>query len=459
MLYINSLKNESINRRASLKRMGLASVAVFAGVGCAGRGTVLDPADDSATDRSTEPLTGLLLDATGRRQLAGIALVVERGGRRLLELALGDAGGLAASEPRGSARPLTVQSKLRVASVSKLVVMLTALRLAEAGKLDLDADVRNALPQLKHPDFAEAPLTLRLLLSHRSSLRDPVDEAYYAASPNRIETILGPHLAIRDRRPGSWFEYCNLNYGIAATLLERAAGDRFDRLARRLVLTPAGLSGGFNWSGVSARDRRAGATLYRRFEDGWRVQADGPAALAAAEPTGIVLPGFRFDDYAVGSNGTLFSPQGGLRLSARELAQLARLVGAEPELQAVTWRYAGDSSDRRNGEDGGGLFLEAGLGCFHWPADESPIPGQRMIGHDGEAYGLYSGAWYLPELDAAIGFAVTGTPAGEQPPGLRHRGYNRWSQACFDRAAQALGLAPDAAAGPEPAYRQRRRCR
>ncbi|MEM6708967.1 MAG: serine hydrolase domain-containing protein [Pseudomonadota bacterium] len=425
---------ESPLRRQLLRTGALLTAGLgLPGVSRAGAAPVADLADR---------LAPLLRGADGGRQLAGAALVVERASAPMAAGVVGQAAGLDASRRDDRPRPLTLHSKMRVASVSKMVVALTAVRLAEAGVVSLDRDLRPTFPMLTHPAFPDAPLSLRHLLAHTSTIRDPLDEAYYAVSPARIESILGPHLMNPKARrpPGAWFEYCNLNFGLAATVMERAAKERFDVLARTLVLEPAGLTGGFNWSAVAAADRRQGATLYRRFDDGWRVQTDGPEVLSDSKPVGVVEDTFAFADYAIGSNGTLFSPQGGLRINAFELAQLARLAGTEPALQGVEWRLETADGEEQNGDSWGGAFYEVGLGSYQWPAERSPIPGTRMIGHDGEAYGLYSGAWYLPELDASIGFAVTGTPAGEQPAGGSHPGYNRWSQAMFDIAATVLAL-------------------
>src|SRR5687768_14014428 len=72
-------------------------------------------------------------------------------------------------------RPVTPDDPVRVASVSKLVVAIGLLRLVEQGKLNLDADVSKTLGwKLHNPAFPHTPITLRLLLSHRSSLTDNV---------------------------------------------------------------------------------------------------------------------------------------------------------------------------------------------------------------------------------------------------------------------------------------------
>jgi len=76
----------------------------------------------------------------------------------------------------GAGRPVTADDPVRIASVSKLVVAIGVMRLVEQHKLDLDADVSDLLGYtLRNPAFPDAPITLRLLLSHRSSLTDGVD--------------------------------------------------------------------------------------------------------------------------------------------------------------------------------------------------------------------------------------------------------------------------------------------
>ena len=72
-----------------------------------------------------------------------------------------------------SGRALTADDPARVASISKLVTAIGVLRLVEAGQLDLDADVSALLGfPLRNPAFPDAPISLRMLLSHTSSLTD-----------------------------------------------------------------------------------------------------------------------------------------------------------------------------------------------------------------------------------------------------------------------------------------------
>lgn len=308
--------------------------------------------------------------------------------------------------------PFTTASPMRVASVSKMAAALTVLRLAARGALDPQADIRgNFDPALANPHFPDTPITLAHLLSHTAGLEDP--EVYWRAAPGRTEDLFTPAMWRTPDwgPPGKGFRYANFGYGLAAHILEAQTGERFDRLAAREVLRPLGIDAGFNWSGVSQAKRRAGATLYtRQQESGWQAEADSPDVLAATRPAILAGKGFSLDAYIPGTNGTLFSPQGGLRASLEDIAALARAVAAEPAMTTPLWQF---DPAQPNGDDERGYFTSFTAGAQIHAAATSPIPGVKLIGHHGEAYGLYSAAFHAPALDAEIAFAVTGTtPAG-----------------------------------------------
>src|SRR4051794_40147172 len=93
-----------------------------------------------------------------------------------------DAQGEIASFAEGFADPqsrrrVTADDPVRVASVSKMVVAIGVMKLVEAGKLDLTSDVSRWLGwPLRNPGFPERPITLRMLLSHTSSVREHDDD-------------------------------------------------------------------------------------------------------------------------------------------------------------------------------------------------------------------------------------------------------------------------------------------
>ena len=69
--------------------------------------------------------------------------------------------------------PFTRKSRFRVASVSKMFTMFTIMQLVEQGKLNLDDDVSKYLGfTLRNPYYPNTPITVSMLASHQSSLRD-----------------------------------------------------------------------------------------------------------------------------------------------------------------------------------------------------------------------------------------------------------------------------------------------
>ncbi len=333
------------------------------------------------------------------------------------------------------ARALTPDAGVRAASISKLATALAAGALEAEGRLDLDADVRPLLgydPRTgaANEESAGAPVSLRALLSHTSGICDPA--VYWAPLGETLESLVSGGASCA-HGPGEGWAYANINYALAAEVMEHAAGERFDQIAATRVFAPAGIKAGFNWSGVSPQRRAGGAALHR-FEDGrWVVQIDGPGTLASPEPAILRAPGAELSAYEPGTNGTLFSPQGGLRISAPDLARLAALflpggqgadlarpldiAGGEPETGVLAW--------------GGGPQILT-------PGQIEDRPGLMLVGHSGEAYGLYGGAWADPERGAAVAFFVTGVdPAGDATRDPRS-GLTYWEAALMDIALDVL---------------------
>jgi CubicO group peptidase (beta-lactamase class C family) len=352
--------------------------------------------------------------------LSGLVMVVaDRDG-----VVRADAFGQAVVDPP---RALTPDTPMRVASISKAVVAIGVMRLVEAGKLDLDADVSKWLGwQMRNPAFPDVPVTLRQLLSHTSGV---VDGPGYNFP---LEVSLKDGMAA-DRwsksPPGGRFEYANLNYGIIGTVMEAATGERFDRLMTRLVLAPLQLDAGYNWSGASDAAIAKAAALYRTGKDetdwraggAWVAQVDDLKGVRAACPVRSTA-GCNLDAYVPGTNGTLFSPQGGLRISALGLATIGRMLlrGGEvdgvrllqpasvKELMTPVWRYSGRAQD--DTYNGAMLCYGPGLHCLSGVkgATDQPVQGSWW-GHLGEAYGLLAGLWVDRTRDRVLVYALTGT--------------------------------------------------
>ncbi|MCW1401270.1 beta-lactamase family protein [Novosphingobium sp. MW5] len=155
---------------------------------------------------------------------------------------------------RTTGRKVTADDPVRIASISKLVTAMGVMRLVDQGTLDLDRDVSDYLGwKLRHPNFPDKTITLRLLLSHQSGLLDGPDLYIIPLGMTLRERLSDPRVWDKEHEPGSgWFHYTNLNFPVVASVMEKATGERFDKLMARLVLKPLKVDACFNWgSGCS----------------------------------------------------------------------------------------------------------------------------------------------------------------------------------------------------------------
>jgi CubicO group peptidase (beta-lactamase class C family) len=222
-------------------------------------------------------------------------------------------------------RQVTIDDPVRIASVSKLFVALGVMRLVDTGKLDLDRDVSDYLGwQLRNPAFPDSKITLRLLLSHQSSATDDAD--YLIPVDQTVRAKMADPKAWDARHaPGSgWFHYTNLNFPIVASVMEAATHERFDQLIDRTVMKPLKLSACFNWSPCTVKQAGRAVVLFR--STGEVARDDLKGALPACPGVAAADGGCDLSRYAPGWNGGIFSPQGGLRISARDLASTGQML-------------------------------------------------------------------------------------------------------------------------------------
>lgn len=348
-----------------------------------------------------------------------------------------DRGGITAIRVHGFAdkatgRKVTADDPVRIASISKLVTTLGVMRLVEAAKLDLDADASVLLGwRLRNPAFPQVPITLRLLLSHRSSL---TDSAGYWQTPlgGELSDILkDPRVWDTKHAPGRYFRYTNLNFPLVAQIMERATGERFDQLMARLVLQPLGIDGCFNWALCSDTTAARAVVLYDAEgkpvkDDNYGRKPDCPVMPSSDGSCDLSL-------WHAGENGALFSPQGGLRISAKGLVRIGRLLLGDgridgkrllkaSSIQAMAtpeWQYRpgnGLTYEEDTGDDDAGFFCRYGLamqtlatpakGCRDDPFDD----GVPRVGHSGSAYGLQAGLWVDRQGGTGVVWFATGMP-------------------------------------------------
>lgn len=334
-------------------------------------------------------------------------------------------------------RPVTADDPVRIASISKMVTSIAVMRLVEQGKLDLDADVSRYLGwQLRNPAFPGQPITLRLLLSHRSSLTDTID--YVLPLDADMRAVLeNPKAWDAEHKPGTFFRYTNFNFPVIAAIMESRTGERFDRLMDRLVIKPMGLKACYNWESCDAETAARAVVLYRA---GKPVKDDHQGAKPICSVTPASDGRCDLNTWRAGANGAIFSPQGGLRISMRGLAKIGRMLIGKGKVDGVRilssksaamlhqplWTFNGSNADT-GGDDGNasgtGFFCRYGLavqflataqkGCRDDVIGGGPLAAGEALrfGHAGDAYGLKSGLWIDPRWGKGVAYFATDVPA------------------------------------------------
>ncbi len=365
------------------------------------------------------------------------------------------------------------ETMYRIASISKLITTLGVMRLVEEGKLTLDADVSAYLGwSLRNPNFPDAPITMRMLLTHRASITDEADYYWEDKLSVNLRDVFTPGGAqfgkgamwATNAKPGDYFSYGNLNWGVIATVMERVSGERFDRLMKRVVFDPLGIRGGFNPADMAAVDVANLATLYRKRavvngkeiwnpRGPWIAQVDDYSQAAPVPRAG--------PNYVIGSNGTLFGPQGACRLSAADLGRVMlmlmndgvhqgkRVLSAASVREMLREQWRADAAEKNGDVNSGGgkrLMNAWGLGNQHFLDISGVALGDRLVdgggfkavGHLGDAWGLTSAMVFDPKgkngmifLSGGPGFDPETTPGSYS---AFHRYEERIFSALYDGA-------------------------
>ena len=390
-------------------------------------------------------------------EISGVQMILIKKGEIVFEHAEG-----LARRGKGAEVALTTHHKVRIASISKFVLTTALMTLVEEGKIDLDRDVSYYLGfKLRNPNFPERLITARQVLAHVSSIRD--GSYYFMGIEQNFKDFFilganlkssehfenGAHFAnVENQGPGDYFTYSNLNFGIISGIIEKVSGQRMDLFVKEKILEPLGLNSSFNVCTLYTNNFSELATLYRRGEGGenwnldgpWVEQVDGDQISCYYESTLYgreEIPDLNpLEAYELGKNPTLFSPQGGLRASSRDLSVIMQMLlndgvynhkriiskASIAEMIKPVWQY---NSGLENGHTGGeailgdtssvGMMTTYGLSTHiidlkNWGLSNTS---KVFYGHLGSAYGLQGQFWFDPINKEGIIAFITGV--GDDP--------------------------------------------
>lgn len=265
--------------------------------------------------------------------------------------------------------PVTLNTRFRIASVSKQFAGFLAWQLVEEGRLDMQAPIEKYVPRLANT--AVGQLTMQELLTHSSGL-PPNKYIWDYAEMQRPESFCFRDLfdlIARDKphfEPGSRYEYCNTGYVLAAGVMEQLSGKSYPELLHKYILEPLNMKDTGLDSLQSLLPNRA-YYYEREFETGLRPAA--PCDLSA------------------------ISAAGGMYSSAADMHRWAHTLFFTDELLSPAYRDI--FLQPVLNDYAYGLFIrekQIDRSGFHIP----------LVEHDGLLEGARAYLAYLPEKEIAV---------------------------------------------------------
>lgn len=316
---------------------------------------------EAYVDRFVEPYIG--------QSTAAASIAVVQDG----QIVLSKAYGYADVEHRTAADPQTV---FELGSISKLFVWTSVMQLVEAGRLDLQADIRTYLPPgfLKRLAY-EQPITLLHLMNHTAGFEQYMFDMAYD-SPEPVRTLeAGLRLAepAQIYRPGEHVAYSNYGNSLAAYIVERTAGEPYDQYVDEHILAPLDMK------------QTAISSVLQNRPDLLQRKASG---YLSAENGNVVKGAWNYMS---------MYPNGGANGTAEDLARFAMAFMPESDRPSPLFRQAStlpDMLSRSHGEDP----YMPGIAHGFWE-----YPGAyRTLGHGGNTIAFSSSLQIVPEKRFAV---------------------------------------------------------
>ena len=271
-------------------------------------------------------------------------------------------------------REMTADTKVRVASLSKVSIGMCAMAMAEDGLLGLDAPLSDYWGESVRNPYSSAQPSAYTLMTHTSSLANRENQR----GLSNLRGVL--RSSWRNMEPGNerGWNYNNFGFCILGTTLELAADQVLDDYLQARFLEPMGLRAAL-YAGKLEADEVA--CLYN---------VSGGVERSAPAQTGQSVPG-------VIGQGASYYP-GGLTISAPDLARLVSVLvndGVYDGVRYLSPESVADMETPRFSVDlGDSCPFEQ---CLVLRRQEDLMGRSTIYYHTGSAYGVYSLLSYDPD--------------------------------------------------------------
>jgi len=278
---------------------------------------------------------------------------------------------------------VTEDTLFQIGSITKTFVGTMAMRLVEAGKLELDAPLRRYLSDLHMTDESVAAnMTMRHLLTHTGGwVGDYFDDMGYG--DDALATIVSKMGELPQLTPlGEVWSYNNSGFYLAGRVIEVVTGKTFEAALQEMILDPLGMKKSFFFAHDVMTHRFA--VGHQIEDDQAKVATPWPIGRAAHPAGGLVSTVgdlFRYARFHMGDGMTME----GKRLLSKESLALMRT----PQFPASG-------------------ISQIGLTWFI-----TDIDGMRTIGHGGGTNGQITQLTMVPERGFALVALTNAGKGGE----------------------------------------------
>ena len=327
------------------------------------------------TRADLEPfLDALITSQIETRDVAGAVVAVVKDGEVVLSKGYGYAD-FAEKKP-----VLADETLFRPGSIAKLFTAIAVMQLVEAGKLDLDRDVRDYLDFEIPRRFPEA-ITLRRILTHTAGFEESLKNLFgVGPGPMPAREYLLAHMPAQVYRPGTVPAYSNYAIAVAGYIVERTSGQRFEEYVAQHILQPLGMA-------TSTFAQPLPDNLAARMSAGYTTAAKPPKPFEVCNP----------------------APAGALSATGADMSRfmLALLNGGTLDgatiLQPDTLRMMQSRQHELHAD-----LHAMGLGFMEYTRN-----GYTMWGHGGDTLLFHSDLFLIPE--ARVGLFVSYNSGGNRP--------------------------------------------
>lgn len=291
---------------------------------------------------------------------------------------------------------MTADTKVRAASISKVLVGMAVSLSAEEGTMALDTELDTYLGFPIHKAREGDRITVRSVLTHTSSLRAPEN---VSRSYDGMKARLMSSSATRKVCSGNLGNWLYNNYAFSALGLavERANSCTMDELLGRHLYRPLSIDAAFRTGSVADTNRLA--VLYR---------ADNSTGLSYEEMLRTV------EDELPGTDGSGFA--GGLTISAYDLGKIVALLAGDGKYEGTQYLSPSIISTLETHGDkavSGGFYQ-----CQPLRLRANTYGQSRLFYHTGSAYGAYNLMCYNPDTGCGVAVLTSGASGKKDAAGI-----------------------------------------